>query len=369
MTVYKAPQKEILFILENLVNYQEHCNMPGFEEASLDMVEAILPEAAKFFEDLVAPTNWPADTQPAYLDADKVVTSAALEGVYQQMIEAGWCSLSGDQQYGGAGFPGVVDLAVQEMLQSSNMGLSLLPMLTRGVIHAISLYGTEQQKNTYLPNLISGIWSGTMNLTEPQAGSDLSAVKTKAVPNGDHYLISGQKIYITWGDHQETENILHLVLARMPDAPSGNHGISLFLVPKYLLNADGSISQRNDVKAVGVEHKMGIHSSPTCTMAFGDNEGAVGYLVGPENEGLKCMFSMMNNARLSVGHQGVGIGERAYQEAYPLAQLTGGLHSTNFKRAWTSSMSRPFLPPCTRSSRGPRCAVIPGSLWQPSTNA
>lgn len=325
MTVYKAPQKEILFILENLVNYQEHCNMPGFEEASLDMVEAILPEAAKFFEDLVAPTNRPADTQPAYLDADKVVTSAALEGVYQQMVEAGWCSLSGAQQYGGAGFPGVVDLAVQEMLQSSNMGLSLLPMLTRGVIHAISLYGTEQQKNTYLPNLISGIWSGTMNLTEPQAGSDLSAVKTKAVPNGDHYLISGQKIYITWGDHQETENIIHLVLARMPDAPSGNHGISLFLVPKYLLNADGSISQRNDVKAVGVEHKMGIHSSPTCTMAFGDNEGAVGYLVGPENEGLKCMFSMMNNARLSVGHQGVGIGERAYQQAlhYALDRVQG----------------------------------------------
>ena len=319
MTAYKVPQKEMMFILDSLVNYQEHASMPVFEDAGIDMVEAILPEAAKFFEELVAPTNWPANTEPAYLKDNEVVTSAALEGVYQQMVEAGWCSLSGAQKYGGAGFPGVVDLAVQEMLQSANMGLSLLPMLTRGVIHALNLYGTERQKDTYLPNLISGHWSGTMNLTEPQAGSDLSAVKSKAVPNGDHYLISGQKIYITWGDHQEAENILHLVLARLPDAPSGNQGISLFLVPKYLLDEAGKIDQRNDVKTVGVEHKLGIHSSPTCTLAFGDNGGAVGYLVGPENQGLKCMFTMMNNARLSVGHQGVAIGERAYQQAVSYA--------------------------------------------------
>lgn len=319
MTVYRAPQKEMLFILENLIDYQSHCAMPGFEDCTADMVEAILPEAAKFFEELVAPTNWPADTQPAHLHDGEVITSAALEGVYSQMVEAGWCSLGGAQQYGGAGFPGVVDLTVQEMLQSSNMGFSLLPLLTRGVIHALSLYGTEEQKETYLPNLISGVWSGTMNLTEPQAGSDLSAVKARAVPNGDHYLVCGQKIYITWGDHQETENILHLVLARLPDAPSGNQGISLFLVPKYLLNADGSLGQRNDVRPVGVEHKLGIHSSPTCTMAFGDNDGAVGFLVGPLNEGLKCMFSMMNNARLAVGHQGVSIAERAYQQAITYA--------------------------------------------------
>ena len=319
MTVYRAPQKEILFILDSLINYQAHCEMPGFEDCSADMVEAVLPEAAKFFEDIVAPTNWPADTQPAHLHKGEVVTATALEGVYQQMVEAGWCSLGGAQKYGGAGFPGVVDLAVQEMLQSSNMGLSLLPLLTRGVIHALNLYGTEEQKNAYLPNLISGVWSGTMNLTEPQAGSDLSAVKTKAVPNGDHYLISGQKIYITWGDHNETDNILHLVLARLPGAPSGNHGISLFLVPKYLINEDGSIGQRNEVEAIGVEHKLGIHSSPTCTMSFGDKEGAIGYLVGPENQGLKCMFSMMNNARLAVGHQGVSIAERAYQQAHSYA--------------------------------------------------
>ena len=319
MTAYKVPQRELLFILNNLVNYREHCKMPGFEDASADMVEAILPEAAKFFEQVVAPTNWLANTQPAYLDNGKVITSPALDGVYQQMVDAGWCSLSGAEKYGGAGFPGVIDVVVQEMLQSANMGFSLLPMLTRGVIHALDLYGSDQQKDTYLANLISGVWSGTMNLTEPQAGSDLSAVKTKAVANGDHYLISGQKIYITWGDHEQSQNVIHLVLARLPDAPAGNQGISLFLVPKYLINSDGSLGQRNDVQAVGVEHKLGIHSSPTCTMAFGDHGGAIGYLVGPENRGLMCMFSMMNNARLAVGHQGVAIGERAYQQAVAYA--------------------------------------------------
>lgn len=319
MTAYKVPQKELFFILEELVNYSEHSNLPGFEDANMDMVEAVLPEAAKFFEEVVAPTNWESDINPAHLEADKVVPAAVLQPAYQQMVEAGWCCLSGDQQYGGAGFPGVVDVAVQEMLQSANMGFSLLPMLTRGVIHALNLYGTDEQKQTYLANLISGRWSGTMNLTEPQAGSDLSAVKSKAVPNGDHYLVSGQKIYITWGDHELADNVIHLVLARLPDAPAGNQGISLFLVPKYLINADGSLGERNDVRPVGVEHKLGIHSSPTCTMAFGDQGGAVGYLVGPLNQGLMCMFSMMNNARLSVGHQGVGVGERAYQQAVAYA--------------------------------------------------
>ena len=283
------------------------------------MVEAIIPEAAKFFEQEVAPNNWDADTQPAHLKDGQVITAPMLAGAYQQMVEAGWCGISGNPKYDGAGFPGVVDVAVQEMLQSANMGFSLLPMLTRGVIHALNLYGTDEQKDTYLANLISGVWSGTMNLTEPQAGTDLSAVKTKAVPQGDHFLISGQKIYITWGDHELAENIIHLVLARTPDAPAGNQGISLFLVPKYLINADGSLGERNDVKPVGVEHKLGIHSSPTCTLQFGDQGGAVGYLVGPENQGLMCMFSMMNNARLSVGHQGVGIGERAYQQAVAYA--------------------------------------------------
>ena len=315
MSVYKVPQKELAFIFDEIINYAEICNMPGFEDASRDMVDVVLPEAAKFFEDIVAPTNHETDKHPAFLKDGEVVTSPGLDPIYRQMVEAGWCCLNGDSNYGGAGFPSVVDLAVQEMLQTANCGFSLLPMLTRGVVHALNQYGSDEQKETYLGNLISGAWSGTMNLTEPQAGSDLSAVKTKAILNGDHYLISGQKIYITWGDHSCADNIIHLVLARRPDAPEGNQGISLFLVPKFLVNADGSLGQRNDVKPVGVEHKLGIHSSPTCTLAFGDNGGAVGYLVGEENKGLQCMFTMMNNARLSVGHQGVSLGERAYQQA------------------------------------------------------
>ena len=319
MTAYKVPQKEMFFIFEELVNYAQHCTMPGYEDAGMDMVEAVVPEAARFFEQVVAPTNWESDINPAHLKDDKVVTAPALADAYKQMVEGGWCCLSGDQAYDGAGLPGVIDVAVQEMLQSANMGFSLLPMLSRGVIHALNLYGTDEQKDTYLAKLISGSWSGTMNLTEPQAGTDLSAVKSKAVPNGDHYLVSGQKIYITWGDHELTENVIHLVLARLPDAPAGNHGISLFLVPKFLINADGSLGERNDVAPVGVEHKLGIHSSPTCTMAFGEKGGAVGYLVGPLNQGLMCMFSMMNNARLSVGHQGIGVGERAYQQAVAYA--------------------------------------------------
>ena len=319
MTIYKVPQQELQFILEHLINYSELCKMPGFEDANEEMVAAILPEAAKFFEQVVAPTNWPSNTQPAYLQNNQVITSPALDGVYQQMVEAGWCSLSGATEFGGAGFPVVIDAVVQEMLQSSNVGFSLLPTLTRGVIHALNLYGSESQKQRYLQQLISGKWSGTMNLTESHAGSDLSAVKTKAVPAGDHYLISGQKIYITWGDHEQAENIIHLVLARLPDAPEGNQGISLFLVPKYLINEDGSLGDRNDVQAVGVEHKLGIHSSPTCTLAFGDKAGAVGYLVGPLNQGLMCMFSMMNHARLAVGHQGVAVGERSYQQALDYA--------------------------------------------------
>lgn len=320
MSVYKVPQKELAFIFDEIIHYSDIASLPGFEDAGRDMVDVVLPEAARFFEEIVAPTNPEGDKHPAVLKDGEVITSPGLDPIYRQMVEAGWCCLNGDGRYGGAGFPSVVDLAVQEMLQSANVGFSLLPMLTRGVVHALGLYGTDEQKETYLGNLISGAWSGTMNLTEPQAGTDLSAVKTKAVFNGDHYLISGQKIYITWGDHGCADNIIHLVLARRPDAPEGNQGISLFLVPKFLVNPDGSLGERNDVKAVGVEHKLGIHSSPTCTLAFGDNGGAVGYLVGEENKGLQAMFTMMNNARLSVGHQGVAVGERAYQQAVSYAQ-------------------------------------------------
>jgi alkylation response protein AidB-like acyl-CoA dehydrogenase len=320
VSIYVVPQRELSFIFDEIVDYKQHCQMPGFEEASADLVEVILPEAAKFFEQVVAPTNPQGDKSPAHLKEGEVVVSPGLDDVYGKMVDAGWCCLNGDSAYGGAGFPSVVDLAVQEMSQSANLGFSLLPMLTRGVVHALGLYGSEQQKDTYLEKLISGAWSGTMNLTEPQAGSDLSAVRTKAVANGDHYLISGQKIYITWGDHSCAENIIHLVLARKPDSPEGNQGISLFLVPKFLVDADGNLGQRNDVKTLGVEHKLGIHSSPTCTLQFGDKGGAVGYLIGEENRGLQYMFTMMNSARLAVGHQGVAVGERAYQQAVAYAR-------------------------------------------------
>ena len=320
MSAYKAPLNEFIFILKHLVNYDSHAELPGYEEVGMEMVEAILPEAAKFFENIIAPTNLETDQQGTRLNDGEVEIAPVIKGLGAQMSQAGWTGLGGSKDYDGSGFPGVVDLAVQEMLQSANMSLSLLPLLTKGVIHALSLYGTDLQKQLFLTHLTNGSWSGTMNLTEPQAGSDLSTIKCKAVPNDDHYLLTGQKIYITWGEHDQTENIIHLVLARLPDAPEGTQGISMFLVPKYLVNPDGSLGRRNDVKVAGIEKKLGIHGSPTCTMIYGDNGGAVGYLVGPENKGLMCMFSMMNNARLSVGHQGVAVGERAYQQAVSFAE-------------------------------------------------
>ena len=320
MSAYKAPLNEFMFLLKHLVNYDSHAELPGYEEVGMEMVEAILPEAAKFFENIIAPTNLETDQQGTRLNDGEVQIAPVIKGLGAQMSQAGWTGLGGSKDYDGSGFPGVVDLAVQEMLQSANMSLSLLPLLTKGVIHALSLYGTDLQKQLFLTHLTNGSWSGTMNLTEPQAGSDLSTIKCKAVPNDDHYLLTGQKIYITWGEHDQTENIIHLVLARLPDAPEGTQGISMFLVPKYLVNSDGSLGRRNDVKVAGIERKLGIHGSPTCTMIYGDNGGAVGYLVGPENKGLMCMFSMMNNARLSVGHQGVAVGERAYQQAVSFAE-------------------------------------------------
>ena len=241
MSAYKAPLNEFYFLLKHLVDYDKHANLPGFEDVGMEMVEAILPEAAKFFENIVAPTNLETDKQGTELNNGEVNVAPAIRGLGAQMAESGWTGLGGSRQYEGSGFPGVIDLAVQEMLQSANMSLSLLPLLTKGVIHALSLYGSDEQKAQFLTKLTTGKWSGTMNLTEPQAGSDLSTIKTKATPHGDHYLISGQKIYITWGEHSETENIIHLVLARLPDAPEGTQGISMFLVPKYFVNSDGSI--------------------------------------------------------------------------------------------------------------------------------
>ena len=320
MTTYNAPLEEIDFLLNRVLDMNKISQLPGYEEATPDMVEAILAEAARFFGEVLAPTNPLADAQGSSLDGTTVITAPALDGIYQQMVDAGWPSLAADPNYGGQGLPQVLSFAVDEMSQSANMGFSLCPLLSRGVITALGKHGDEEQKQSVLPQLVSGEWTGTMNLTEPQAGTDLAAIRSKAVPNGDHYLISGQKIFITWGDHEYTDNIIHLVLARTPDAPEGVKGISLFIVPKFIVNQDQSLGDRNDVYCVGVEHKLGIHSSPTCSLAFGDNGGAVGYLVGEENEGLGYMFSMMNHARLSVGLQAVGVSERSYQQAAEFAR-------------------------------------------------
>lgn len=320
MTDYRAPVQEISFLLKDIFQLQAIAELPGFEDVSPDLVDAILDEAGRYFAEVFAPTNQQADIEGTRIENNSVVTAPVLDGLYDSFREAGWPSLTGDPEHEGQGMPHLVGFAVDELLQSANMSFSLLPMLTMGVITALENYGSEAQKKLYLPKLITGEWTGSMNLTESQAGSDLAAVRSKAVPQGDHYLISGQKIFISWGDHGYTDNIVHLVLARTPDAPAGVKGISLFVVPKFLSDANGQLGARNDVYPVSVEHKMGIHASPTCVMSYGDNGGAVGYLIGEENQGLVYMFAMMNHARLAVGLEGVSISERAYQHALAYAK-------------------------------------------------
>jgi len=320
MSDYKAPVLDIGFVLDAHVGMSGIAALPGFEEATPDLVEAILEGSAKLTEQAIAPLNWSGDQQGARVEERQVVQAEGFRDAYWQYVEGGWNSLPFDPDYGGQGLPVVLATAVQEMIQAANLSFSLCPLLTQGAIDAISLHASQELKARYLPKMVSGEWTGTMNLTESQAGSDLAVVRTRAEPKDDHYLLFGQKIFITWGDHAMTDNVIHLVLARLPEAPPGVKGISLFLVPKYLVNADGSIGERNDVYPVSVEHKLGIHASPTCVMSFGDNGGAVGYLVGEENKGLACMFTMMNHARLSVGLQGVAVSERALQQAVGYAR-------------------------------------------------
>jgi alkylation response protein AidB-like acyl-CoA dehydrogenase len=315
MTIYKAPVEDIKFLFNHVLNFKEISKLSGYEDASPDIVEAILEQAAKFYEQVLSPTNKIADHQGSKLQDNKIITAPILDDVYKQLIEGGWPGLACSRDFGGQGMPALLAVATDEMSHSANMAFSLCPMLSKGVVTALTLYGSEKQKEIYLSKLISGTWSGTMNLTEPQAGSDLSTVKTSAKPIDSHYLLSGQKIYITWGEHELAENIIHLVLARIPNAPEGVKGISLFIVPKFLIDQDGNILKKNDISCIGIESKLGIHASPTCTMSFGENDGAIGYLVGPENQGLACMFAMMNEARLAVGLQGVAVSERAYQQA------------------------------------------------------
>ena len=320
MSTYTAPLKDMQFVINELAGLDEITKLPGCEEVNAELVDAVLGEAAKFAQEVLEPLNRSGDKTGLKLADHKITTPEGFKGAYQQFIDAGWNGLGAKTEWGGQGLPHILANPVQEMWNSSNMAFCLCPMLTSGVIEAVGHHGSPEQLQRYVTKLTAGEWSGTMNLTEPQAGSDLAAISSKAIPAGDHYKISGTKIFITWGEHDMTENIVHLVLARMPDAPEGVKGISLFIVPKFLVNADGSLGTRNDVKCVSIEHKLGIHASPTCVMQYGDAGGAVGYLVGEANRGLEYMFTMMNHARLGVGLEGVAVAERAYQHALEYAK-------------------------------------------------
>ncbi len=321
MSSYAAPIRDMQFVMRELAGLDEIQQLPGCEEVSRDLVDAILDEADKFAGGVLAPLNWIGDQEGAKWDHGEVKTATGWKDAYRQFCESGWPSLAGDPDFGGQGLPKRLSTAVMEMWNSANMAFSLCPMLTTGAIESLLLRGTDVQKAMYLPKMISGEWTGTMNLTEPQAGSDLAAVRTKADPQGDGtYRLFGQKIFITYGEHDLTENIVHLVLARLPDAPEGVKGISLFVVPKFMVNADGSLGERNDVHCVSIEHKLGIHASPTCVLAFGDKGGAIGTLVGEPNRGLEYMVIMMNEARFAVGMEGLALSERAYQHALQYAK-------------------------------------------------
>ena len=321
MSEYAAPLKDIRFAMQDLAALDQIVALPGCQEATPDVVDAILEEAAKFAGGVLSPLNQVGDKEGARWKDTVVTTSPGFKQAYRQFVDNGWNALGCDPEFGGQGLPRLLSTAVSEMWKASNHAFSLCPMLTQGAIEALMIAGSDEQKAAYLPNLVSGEWAGTMNLTEPSAGSDLAAVRSRAEPVGDGtYRIFGQKIFITYGDHDMTDNIVHLVLARTPDAPAGVKGISLFVVPKFMLKADGKPGERNDVFCVSLEHKLGIHASPTAVLAFGDHGGAIGTLVGEENRGLEYMFIMMNAARFNVGLEGLGDAERAYQRAVVYAR-------------------------------------------------
>src|ERR1700676_355223 len=321
MHEYQAPLADMKFVLRELVDLELLAQLPGFGEMTLDVADAVLEEAAKFAAGVLSPLNRSGDLEGARWQEGQVLTAGGWKQAYTRFAADGWNSLSCSVELGGQKLPRTLSALIEEMWRGANMAFALCPMLTRGAIDAIELRGSEAQKETYLPKMVSGEWTGTMNLTEPQAGSDLSAVRTRAVPIGDgRYRITGQKIFITYGDHDLTGNIIHMVLGRVAGAPEGVKGISLFLVPKFLVNADGSLGERNDVHCVSIEHKLGIHASPTCVLAYGQNSGAIAELIGDENRGLEYTFIMMNAARFSVGVEGVGISERAYQTALAYAR-------------------------------------------------
>ncbi len=316
MSEYVAPLKDMRFVMQELAAQAEVFALPGCEEASPDVVDAILDEAARFASQVLSPLNRVGDSDGARWKDTVVTTTPGFKEAYRQFVDNGWNGLGCDPEFGGQGLPRLLSTAVSEMWKGANHAFSLCPMLTQGAIEALMIAGSDEQKAAYLPNLVSGEWTGTMNLTEPSAGSDLAAVRSRAEPVGDGtFRIFGQKIFITYGEHDMTDNIVHLVLARTPNAPEGVKGISLFVVPKFLLKGDGTSGERNDVYCVSIEHKLGIHGSPTAVLAFGDHGGAIGTLVGEENRGLEYMFIMMNAARFNVGLEGLGDAERAYQRA------------------------------------------------------
>ena len=318
---YVAPVKDMLFNIAHLADLAQVAAMPGFEDAGLETAQAVLEEAARFNQEVLAPLNWDGDLKPSSWKDGVVTTTEGFKQAYVQFAEAGWQGLQHPAQYGGQGLPKTIGAACIEMVNSANMSFALCPLLTDGAIEALLTAGSDELKAIYLENLVSGKWTGTMNLTEPQAGSDLAMVRSRADPQPDGtYKVFGTKIFITYGEHDMAENIVHLVLARVSGAPEGVKGISLFVVPKFMVNADGSVGARNDVHCVSIEHKLGIKASPTAVLQYGDQGGAVGYLVGQENRGLEYMFIMMNAARYAVGVQGIAIAERAYQKAVVFAR-------------------------------------------------
>ncbi|MBB6092012.1 acyl-CoA dehydrogenase [Povalibacter uvarum] len=318
--MYKAPLKDLRFVMHNLLGDDQLAGLPGLEEYSPDFTDSVLEEAGKFAEEVLQPINRVGDTRGAKWTAEGVVMPPEFKDAYAQFAAGGWAQLRASPEHGGQGAPTMLGTAVEELWASANLAFKLCPMLSQSAVEAIERCGTPQQKETYLPKMISGEWTGTMVLTEPQAGSDLAAIRTRAVREGDHYRLHGSKIFITYGDHDLTSNTIHLVLGRVEGAPAGVKGISLFIVPKVLVKADGSLGERNDVRCVSIEHKLGIHGSPTCVLSFGDKQGAVAYLVGEENRGLEYMFIMMNAARLSVGLEGYALAERSYQHALAYAR-------------------------------------------------
>ncbi len=316
MSQYNAPLRDMHFVMKELAGLEQVVQLPGYEEVDTDLSDAILEEASKFAGNVLSPINFSGDQEGSKWHDKAVTVPAGFKEAYTQFAENGWTALACSPEFGGQGLPKLISTAVNEMWKSANMAFSLCPMLTTGAIEALMTAGSDALKQKFLPKMVSGEWTGTMNLTEPSAGSDLAAVRTRAEPQGDgSYKIFGQKIFITYGDHNMTDNIVHLVLARLPNAPEGVKGISLFVVPKFMVKDDGSLGERNDAYCVSIEHKLGIHASPTAVMAFGDHGGAVGYLVGEENRGLEYMFIMMNAARFAVGMEGVALAERAYQQA------------------------------------------------------